>query len=59
MLQALYTQHFLFTQNFVERKGEEVYAEQAVDMFEIHEYRNKRSMYSSILCRMIENPLNK
>lgn len=36
MLHALYTQQFLFTQNFVERNEEEVYAEQAVDPFERH-----------------------
>lgn len=36
MLQAVYTQQFLFSQNFVERNREEVYAEQALDAFERH-----------------------
>lgn len=36
MLHASYIQQFLFTQNFVKRNEEEVYAEQAVDTFERH-----------------------
>lgn len=36
MLHALYIQQFLFTQKFVERNEEEVYAEQAVDTFKRH-----------------------